>query len=1071
MSAPNIFWFESIASRHKGRGLRKKQWLMPTSVARLGRFVPLSTAPVLNSCAKVGCLMTPERWKKLKDLCHLALEREPEERGSFLAKACLGDVDLLRDAESMIARATSGGGILDGPIWKDFPFEAETREVIAQAAQREEESLAARATPGAGTPTGPLWRELPVELEATVIGNYHLLQKIGEGGMGEVWLAEQKEPVRRRVALKLVKVGMNTREVIGRFESERQALALMEHPAIAKVLDAGSTPDGAPYFAMEYVAGVPITEYCDNHRLPIRERLDLFMQVCEGVRHAHQKAVIHRDLKPSNILVEDLDGRPVPKIIDFGVAKALGQKLTTHTMFTRVGSLVGTPEYMSPEQALSSGEDVDTRMDVYSLGIIFYELLVGAPPIELRKLAFDEYLRRLREEDPPKPSTKIRTRDAATTTKLARQRKTELATLIKQIGGDLDSIALKALEKDRSRRYGSAADFAADIARYLRHEAVLAVPPSVAYRTRKFASRHRWGVAMACAFVVVLTAAAGISMRQSKRANREAAIAAAVSDFLQNDLLAQASASTQASPSTKPDPDLKVRTALDRAAAKIGGKFDQQPEVEAAIRATIGQTYLDLGLYSEARTQFERALELRRRVLGTKDPKTLQSISSLGTAFLKLGKFPEAEALLSQALAGQRRVLGPEHADTLRSMFDLAVVSEKEGKPPQAEALFNQLLESRRRVLGPEHPDTLRSVNGLATVYSDEGKFPQAEALYSQVLEIDRRVLGTDHPQTLICTNNLAVVYFREGKYPQAEALQSQTLEIQRRVLGPEHPDTLMSRNNLALTYKEQGKYTLGEALYRENVEIARRVLGPDHPITLGSMTNLADVYNSQGKYEQAEVLGSQTLGIQRRVLGLEHPDTLVTMNILADAYSFQDKYAQAERLFGKTLEISRRTLGDDHPLTLALLADFASMYQRQRKYALAEAQAAQVLTGRRHALGSEHRDTMASAADLALAYVSQGKFAEAEPLAREALETEKKVQPNDWQQYRAASLLGISLAGEKEYGKAEPLLLEGYQGMLARKDRIDVPDHYHLDLAHRWLVQLYQAWGKPDQAAHWRKQ
>src|SRR5579864_6481417 len=247
----------------------------------------------------------------------------------------------------------------------------------------------------------------------TVIGRYHLLQRIGEGGMGEVWLAEQKEPVRRRVALKLVKAGMNTREVIARFESERQALALMDHPAIAKVLDAGSTAQGAPYFVMEYVAGVPITAYCDNHRLSTRDRLELFMRVCEGVQHAHQKAIIHRDLKPSNILVTESDGRAAPKIIDFGVAKALTHELTAETMFTRVGAVIGTPEYMSPEQANSSGEDIDTRTDVYSLGVIFYELLAGAPPIDLRRIAFDEFLRRLREEEPPKPSTKIRTLDQA----------------------------------------------------------------------------------------------------------------------------------------------------------------------------------------------------------------------------------------------------------------------------------------------------------------------------------------------------------------------------------------------------------------------------------------------------------------------------------------------------------------------------------------------------------------------------------------------------------------------------------------------------------------------------------
>ncbi len=632
----------------------------------------------------------------------------------------------------------------------------------------------------------------------TTIGRYHLVQRIGEGGMGEVWLAEQKEPVRRRVALKLVKAGMNTREVMARFESERQALALMEHPAIAKVFDAGSTPQGAPYFVMEYVAGVPITAYCDNHRLDTRDRLELFVHVCEGVQHAHQKAIIHRDLKPSNILVTEVDGHPVPKIIDFGVAKALSQRLTADTLYTRAGTLLGTPEYMSPEQALSSGEDIDTRSDVYSLGIIFYELLAGVPPIDLRQIAFDEFLRRLREEEPSKPSTKVRTQDPTTSTEVAGKRRTEPLALAKQMRGDLDSIALKALEKERARRYGSPSDFAADIGRYLRNEAVLAVPPSVTYRARKFARRYRGALVAVSACVLVLIVAAAVSIRQGIRANQQAAIAQAVNDFLQHDLLAQASAATQSGPSTKPDLDLKVRTALERAAARIGGKFEGQPEVEAAIRETMGQTYQELGLYPEARTQLERALDLDRRVLGAENPETLKTMSRLGTTARLQGKYPEAEALLGKALATQRRVLGPEHPVTLGSMNDLASVYQEEGKYPQAEALHSQVLEIRRRVLGPEHPDTLKSMHNLGLIYEDEGKYPQAEALDTQTLEFERRVLGPEHPSTLMSMGNLAIVYNDEGKYLQAEALFTQNVEIRRRVLGSEHPETLKSMSNLA---------------------------------------------------------------------------------------------------------------------------------------------------------------------------------------------------------------------------------------------------------------------------------
>ena len=861
-----------------------------------------------------------------------------------------------------------------------------------------------------------------------VMGRYLLFQRIGEGGMGEVWLAEQKEPVRRRVALKLVKAGMNTREVIARFASERQALALMDHPAIAKVFDAGSTPQGAPYFVMEYVAGVPITTYCDNHRLSTRERLELFMHVCEGVQHAHQKAIIHRDLKPSNILVTEVDGRAAPKIIDFGVAKALGQKLTADTVFTHVGEIIGTLEYMSPEQAYSSGEDIDTRTDVYSLGVIFYELLAGEPPLDLRKVAYAEVLRRLREEEPLRPSTKIRTQDAAKSTAVGQKRRTEPLALAKQMRGDLDSIALKALEKDRSRRYGSPSDLAADIRRYLNHEAVLAVLPSVAYRARKFARRYRVALVTVCAFVLVLIVAAGVSIRQSLRANREAAVAQAVNDFLQNDLLAQASAATQSGPTAKPDPDLKVRTALDRAAVRITGKFDRQPEVEAAIRDTIGQTYMDLGLYPEARKQLERALDLHRRVLGAKNPKTLKTMARLARIALRQGKYGEAQGLLSQGL------------------------------------------EISRRVLGSDHPDTLYIMNNLANVYRAQGKYPQAEALLSQTLEIRRRELGPEHPDTLASMNNLANVNNAEGKYAQAEALYSQTLEIRRRVLGPEHPDTLTSMNNLANAYGEQSKYAQAVALRSEALEISRRVLGPEHPATLMNMHNLAEDYTATGKYAQAEALLSQTLEIRRRVLGPEHPETVGSMSNLANVYAAQGKYAQAEALYRRTLEIRRRVLGPEHPDTLSTISYFAEMYQRQGQYALAETYAAQALAGRRHALGSEHPDTMASAASLALAYQSQGKFAESEALAHEAVEFNRKRQPDDWQRFDAESLLGASLAGQKKYAEAEPLLLEGYQGIAGRKDRIDVQDWYHVDLARERIVQLYQAWGKPAKAAEWRK-
>jgi serine/threonine protein kinase/tetratricopeptide (TPR) repeat protein len=771
-----------------------------------------------------------------------------------------------------------------------------------------------------------------------IIGHYQLVELIGEGGMGEVWLAEQQEPVQRRVALKLIKAGMNTREVIARFESERQALAMMDHPAIAKVLDAGATPQGTPYFVMEYVAGVPITKYCDDHRLNTQERLELFIKVCEGVQHAHQKAIIHRDLKPSNILATEVDGHATPKIIDFGIAKALNQRLTAATLFTRIGMMVGTPEYISPEQALSSGEDIDTRTDVYSLGIVLYELLVGAPPLEMRKLAFDEFLRRLRQDDPQKPSTRVRTQDAATGAELARKRQTEVSMLARLMQGDIDSITLKAIEKDRSRRYGSPFELAADINRYLRDEPVLAVPPSKGYRMRKFGRRHRAALVTVCAFLVVLVAAAVVNVRQRIRANRAASVAEAVSNFLQNDLLAQASADKQSASRNKPDPDLKVRTVLDRAAAQIPGKFDRQPEVEAALRETIGQTYMDLGLYADSRIQLERALSLERTQFGVNSEKTLRTMSRLGHLADLQGKDAEAEKLLIPTLDAQRRLLGPEHPNTLLTMTVLGIAYWREGKAAVAEANDKQLLAIERRVLGPENVETLRAMNNLAMVYTREGKYDDAERLGKDVLEIDRRTLGSEHPDTLKAMNNLAMTSGLEEKWAQAEGLYIPALEIRRRVLGPEHPLTLSSMNNLSTAYEAEGKYAEAAEVADQVFQIQRRVLGPDHPDTLRTEMNLGYYDRALGKYTLAESFGKQSLESQRRVLGADNPETLLSAQQLAYTYYTERKLAQAETLARETLPVESRVLGPEHSTVLYLMSNLCDTLQEEGKYEQAEA-------------------------------------------------------------------------------------------------------------------------------------
>jgi tetratricopeptide (TPR) repeat protein/predicted Ser/Thr protein kinase len=960
--------------------------------------------------------MTPEDWQRVNELYHLALEQPAEQRHGFLAQVCRDHALLRREVESMIARTIAGGGSLDAPVWEN-PDDSASAGVVPP--QRTE-------------------RRIP-----TTLGRYRVLHLVGEGGMGVVYKVEQDRP-HRVVALKVIKPGLASPELLRRFERESEVLARLQHPGIAQIYEVGTADAGfglQPYFAMEFIDGAPLRDYAQLHRLSSRQRLELMARVADAVEHAHQRGIIHRDLKPGNILVDE---QGQPKILDFGVAHATDSDAHATKQTVR-GELIGTLAYMSPEQVLADPLELDTRSDVYALGLILYELLAGRLPYQLSANVL-EAVRTIREDDPAR-----------------------LSSISRGYRGDVETIVAKALEKDKTRRYASASALAADIRRYLADQPITARTPSASYQLKKFARRHK---ALVTATAVVFAALLGgilVSTREAVKARQAEQVAEAVNDFLQNDLLAQASAATQSGPNVKPDPDLKVRTALDRAAARIAGKFGRQPDLEAAIRDTIGQTYMDLGLYPDARTQFERARELYVRTIGSDNPTTLKTISRLGRVALLQGKHSEAEALSSQALSGQRRVLLAEHPDTLYSMNNLGNTYYLEGKYEQAEALHSQTLEIRRRVFGAEHPSTLVSMHNLANVYYSQAKYAKSEALYAQTLEIRQRVLGPEHPDTLSTMNNLAFNYKLQRKDAQAGALMKQTLEIYGRVLGPEHALTLSSMSNLASFYDSQGKFAQSEEINDQVLEIQRRVLGPEHSETLITQANLGFVYNSLGRYREAEELSSHALEIFRRVLGPEHPFTLGAMHGLANVYAAERKYAQAEVVYDQALEIGGRVLGPEHADTLSTRSDFATMYQRQGKYRVAETHAAETLAGRRRALGSENADTMASAADLALAYQSQEKFALSEPLAREAFEFFHKKQPDDWQGFRAESLLGGSLAGQKKYAEAEPLLLDGYRGMAERKDRIGAPNWFHVDGAHGWVVQLYQAWSKPDKVAEWQ--
>jgi eukaryotic-like serine/threonine-protein kinase len=539
------------------------------------------------------------------------------------------------------------------------------------------------------------------------IGRYRVTRLLGEGGMGAVYEAEQDQP-RRTVALKVIKPGFATPETLRRFQHESQALGRLQHPGIAQIYEAG-TADTAfgpqLYFAMELIRGLPLHEYAEKHRLNARQRLELMAEVCDAVEHAHQRGVIHRDLKPGNILVDETGQ---PKIVDFGVARVTDSDAQL-TRQTGLGQLVGTLAYMSPEQVLGDPLALDTRSDVYTLGVILYQVLSGNLPYSVEQRPLHEAVAVIREED------------AA-----------PLGSIHRSYRGDIATIVAKALDKHKGRRYGSASEVAADIRRYLADEPIMARPASATYQLQKFARRHRaLVVGTAAVFLVLIAGVAAsswealrvrhernVALAEKGRADAEAATAQAINHFLQHDLLAQASASNQASPSVRPDQHLEVRTALDRAAARIGGKFERQPEVEAAIRDTIGQTYIDLGLRQEGRQQLERALQLERRALGLENPKTLQIMEHLGNVV----NYTEAEALRSEILAIRRRVLGPNHKETLTSMRGLAEIYVREKKEEPAESLYKEVIEAQRRVLGPDNPETLKSMQGLAYFYPRSGR-------------------------------------------------------------------------------------------------------------------------------------------------------------------------------------------------------------------------------------------------------------------------------------------------------------------------------------------------------------
>jgi eukaryotic-like serine/threonine-protein kinase len=860
---------------------------------------------------------------RVKELFGEAIDLPPRERAAFLEQACGGDESLRAAVDDLLRSHEEAGEFLDKP------------------------------TLGGGVDHSP--PPAPQPLPIGDVGPYKVLERIGEGGFGAIYLAEQTHPVRRQVALKILKpFGIDSRQIMARFDAERQALALMEHPSIARVYDAGTTPDGRPFFAMEFVrGGVPITQYCDARQLGMRKRIELFVAACNAVHHAHQKGVIHRDIKPANVLVAEIDGAAVPKVIDFGIAKASqATRLTDLTLVTEIRQLIGTPEYMSPEQAASGGTDIDTRSDVYSLGVLLYELLAGRTPFdaeELRNVSLAEMQRRICEVDPPRPSTRI----DETRVDVAARRSSEPARLRTLLRGELDWIAMKCLEKDRARRYESAAALAADCQAFLDGRPVQARPTTRLYRVRKFVRRHKLPVGAAAATFVALAASLVVtsaSLYQAKR-DRDRALAANAAEAEAREVAEEHVRFIEGMfLSIKPEQakgrNVTVREILDEAAARVATAFPGRPRVEAAVRETFGVAYMSIGELQRARQQYDEALayldptgdagltsqdqDLRIRLMmhlgetlreqgdyaegekrlraawadalarrGPGDPLTISAGDALATLLFHTDRREEAEKIRAELA---RQIETAEQtpaiiASAIGNDGNRGMLAQARGDAGEAERLYRSAFDRANAAYGEDHPDAIAIKLSLASALRDKSDFEGALALMEDALARSQRVLGAEHPSTLTVAHATALLLSANRRTPDAEKLLAQTIAACRKTLGENHPTTLYTRYNLVQILLLTRRTDQAEGDLRDIVERMKVALGPDHRDTLMQSADLARCRTSAGDWAGGEAIYREILPRMERVMGPDHPYTLSVRMRLGNAIGRQDRWPEAEAL------------------------------------------------------------------------------------------------------------------------------------------------------------------------------
>jgi serine/threonine protein kinase len=805
-----------------------------------------------------------------------ALELPLEDRQAYLEQACAGDAELRREVEELIAVNQRSKGFMEDSPWGLETDKARVTQIGEQPGNR--------------------------------IDRYKLLQQIGEGGFGIVFMAEQDQPIKRRVALKIIKPGLDTKNVIARFEAERQALALMDHPNIAKVLDAGATASGRPYFVMELIRGVKITEYCDNNSLSLEERLKLFIQVCNAIQHAHQKGIIHRDIKPSNILVtKTVEGQALPVVIDFGIAKAtVNQQLTDKTLFTAFEMLIGTPAYMSPEQAALTNVDADTRSDIYSLGVLLYEISTGSTPFdtqEMLKRGLDEIRRVIREEEPVRPSTRLRRLAINDLTAVSKLRNVEPSKLIREICGDLDLIIIKALEKDRTRRYQTAHALSLDVQRYLADEPVSARPPSALYRFRKLFIRHKLlflGIGIVALFLIAslitVSAFLAIESQLRHRAETEAAKSDQVTKFLE-DMLKGVGPSVALGQDTK-----MLQGILNQTANRVGTKLTNQPAVQAELSSLVGELDFELGNFTQAKQMDDTALALDLSVYGTNSLQTAEALTDLGLILAREGKLQEAEVPLNEALNISRQLSGETGPNIASLLNYLADVYTQEGRMKEAEAFARQALTIRQQIFASDSLEVAQSIRTLAAVLGNEGHWSEAEVMMRKVLDIRLKNLSADDPLIAGTYNDIAWAEGGQGKLEDAEALEGKALAIRRKVLGDNHPDVAKALYLLGDRLRQRNELDAADQVLSTAFSMQTNLVGANDPSSLVTMLGLSRTLQMEGKLQEAENLERQELEVWYQRGEQDMPRAVDNEDELAQILVEEKKDQEAEQLLDTAL-------------------------------------------------------------------------------------------------------------------------------------------------------------------------